>query len=175
MNNFQRLITPEMAKRGGDSRSLAAIRELACVPDSMCLVCGMQKAWRYAGFGLCFTCTTGETDASKDYELVQRPARVPLAYLMSSSAPPAKGSDGWMEEQGFHWETFEENYPRWRHTGTGLTVRRLPEWTNEQWTEHKVEIAEKARRAPESRRRPRRESASPRSRVARAQTCAVAC
>jgi len=175
MNNFQRLITPESAKRHGDSRSLAQIRELACVPDSMCLVCGVENAWRYAGMGLCFSCTTGESDASKDFELVQRPARVPLACLMSSNGPPAKGSDGWMEEQGFRWEIFDENYPRWRHPGTGLTVRRLPEWNNEQWTEHKIDIAERVQRPSQLRRRPRRGSQPPRSRVAPTQIGALAC
>jgi hypothetical protein len=30
--------------------------------------CG-QEVWRLAGCGLCFTCTTGESDSSEDYEL----------------------------------------------------------------------------------------------------------
>jgi len=30
--------------------------------------CG-QPVWRLAGCGLCFTCTTGESDSSEDYEL----------------------------------------------------------------------------------------------------------
>jgi hypothetical protein len=34
----------------------------------MCEVCG-QPAWRYGGTGLCFTCTTGCSDTSEDYEI----------------------------------------------------------------------------------------------------------
>lgn len=34
-----------------------------------CSVCGMENAWKLAGTGLCFSCTTGESDASCDYEL----------------------------------------------------------------------------------------------------------
>jgi hypothetical protein len=30
--------------------------------------CG-QPVWRLAGCGMCFTCTTGESDSSEDYEL----------------------------------------------------------------------------------------------------------
>lgn len=33
-----------------------------------CENCG-DPIWRYGGTGLCFTCTTGEADASDDYEL----------------------------------------------------------------------------------------------------------
>jgi hypothetical protein len=33
-----------------------------------CSVCA-QHVWRYAGTGLCFTCTTGEADSSDDYEI----------------------------------------------------------------------------------------------------------
>ena len=35
-----------------------------------CEVCG-QPVWRFADTDLCFTCTTGEADASEDYELVE--------------------------------------------------------------------------------------------------------
>jgi hypothetical protein len=34
-----------------------------------CSVC-RQPAWKYADTGLCFPCTTGESDASDDYELL---------------------------------------------------------------------------------------------------------
>jgi len=36
-----------------------------------CYVCN-RHVWRYAGTGLCFTCTTGEADSSDDYELGAR-------------------------------------------------------------------------------------------------------
>ncbi len=32
--------------------------------------CG-QPAWKLTGIGLCFACTTGETDTSNDYELIE--------------------------------------------------------------------------------------------------------
>lgn len=32
--------------------------------------CG-QPEWRMFAIGLCFTCTTGESDSSEDYELIQ--------------------------------------------------------------------------------------------------------
>ncbi len=36
--------------------------------DGECEVCG-RPVWRIVGLGMCFTCTTGESDASDDYEL----------------------------------------------------------------------------------------------------------
>lgn len=38
-----------------------------------CEVCG-QPVWKMAMTGLCFSCTTGEPDASNDYELAQCPS-----------------------------------------------------------------------------------------------------
>lgn len=37
--------------------------------NAECDVCGMRPAWRLVGLGMCFTCVTGESDASEDYEL----------------------------------------------------------------------------------------------------------
>lgn len=36
--------------------------------DGECEVCG-RPVWRLVGLGMCFTCVTGESDASDDYEL----------------------------------------------------------------------------------------------------------
>lgn len=36
--------------------------------EGECQNCG-QHVWRYGGVLLCFPCTTGESDASNDYEL----------------------------------------------------------------------------------------------------------
>lgn len=33
-----------------------------------CMSCGLH-VWRFAGCELCFTCTTGESDPSDDYEI----------------------------------------------------------------------------------------------------------
>ena len=67
MNNYARYITPEQAQANGDSRTLKELRRLAR-SNEKCEVCG-EPAWRYGGCGLCFSCTTGEADASDDYEL----------------------------------------------------------------------------------------------------------
>ena len=37
-----------------------------------CYSCRRRPAWRYAETGLCFTCTTGESDSSNDYEIGKR-------------------------------------------------------------------------------------------------------
>jgi ribosomal protein L37E len=67
MNNFHSYITPEKAVELGDERSLKELKALA-KSHGRCENCG-QPAWKYAGQGLCFSCTTGEADASEDYEL----------------------------------------------------------------------------------------------------------
>jgi hypothetical protein len=69
MNNFNSFLTPEEAKAKGDGRSLKEIKALA-KSKGKCCVCG-EDAWKYAGQGMCFTCTTGESDASEDYELIE--------------------------------------------------------------------------------------------------------
>ena len=40
-----------------------------------CENCG-QPIWRLVNNGMCFTCTTGESDASDDYELIPEPRRM---------------------------------------------------------------------------------------------------
>lgn len=49
--------------------SLKDVQESAKGPIGKCEVCGADE-WLLAGVGLCFTCTTGESDASDDYELI---------------------------------------------------------------------------------------------------------
>lgn len=66
--NPSNLITPERAIELGDSRSLSELRSLAA-SSGKCIVCG-EDAWKFAGTGLCFPCTTGESDPSDDFELV---------------------------------------------------------------------------------------------------------
>lgn len=48
--------------------SLKQLKTMAA-NDSLCFVCESMPVWRMAGLGMCFTCTTGESDASNDYEL----------------------------------------------------------------------------------------------------------
>ena len=69
MNNFGEYITPEEAKAAGDSRSLRELRKLAKRPKRICCFCD-QEVWRYSGTDMCFSCTTGESDASGDSELI---------------------------------------------------------------------------------------------------------
>jgi len=63
-------ITPEeyfkIQGRNG-SYTLKELREMAR-DDRRCEVCG-QPVWKLGGVGMCFPCTTGESDASEDYEL----------------------------------------------------------------------------------------------------------
>ncbi len=53
-----------------DHPSLEELRAKANAPDRECEVCGQLPAWKYVGLGMCFPCTTGETDASGDFELL---------------------------------------------------------------------------------------------------------
>ena len=69
MNNFGRYITPEQAKASGDTRSLKELRKLARRSVRTCCNCD-EEVWRYGGTDMCFSCTTGEADASGDFELI---------------------------------------------------------------------------------------------------------
>jgi hypothetical protein len=155
MNNFHGLITPERAIRAGDSRSLAVLRQVAREPETICWGCALQMAWRYLGIGLCFTCATGEVDGSNDFEIVPRPLVSGFGKVTCVSRAPTAGSDGWMQERGFTWETPVDQNPQWRQARTGFRVRRLPEWSNEEWTRRKIDIAERAERAGQASRQPR--------------------
>jgi hypothetical protein len=64
---FGGYITPEEAKKKGDTRTIAELNS-AFRSRGKCQ-CG-QPIWRFGGCGLCFTCTTGEADPSEDYEFV---------------------------------------------------------------------------------------------------------
>lgn len=68
MNNFGRYITPSRAKANGDNRTIKELVKLANKKPQKCLNCD-ELEWRYGGCGLCFSCTTGEADASGDAEL----------------------------------------------------------------------------------------------------------
>ncbi len=73
MNNFAEHITPEKAyeiRLEPSPYSLEDYRRMAS--DNSKCQCG-EPVWRFAGQGLCFTCTTGESDASEDYELAYTP------------------------------------------------------------------------------------------------------
>lgn len=61
-------LTPEEAKEKDliPGASLSTYESLA--KDDRECDCG-QHVWRYGRTGLCFPCTTGESDASEDYEI----------------------------------------------------------------------------------------------------------
>jgi hypothetical protein len=141
MNNFQASITPAEAVRGGDSRSLGILYVLASIAPRRCAGCGRFPAWRYAGLDLCFTCVTGEQDASRDCELSYHPPTWPLPVSATATGDSSLGSDHWMEKQGFAWDAVNGLRPRWVHRRTGVVVERNPEWDNAQWRQVKIDQA----------------------------------
>jgi hypothetical protein len=100
MNNFADYLTPEQAYEinknevciqiGGshiciqstldseakdkDNTTLAEWKRRASIRGK-CIVCKEEDKWRYADTDMCFSCTTGEADASGDYELLYIPRR----------------------------------------------------------------------------------------------------
>lgn len=69
MNNFHSYRTPEQLIEAGSSSTLAELQRLAARKTGTCLVCD-EKEWKLGDCGLCFSCTTGEADASGDFEIV---------------------------------------------------------------------------------------------------------
>ena len=71
--DFAEYLTPQQAydmHKGFDiHRSLKEYQDLAKT-TGMCEVCETLPIWKMVGTGMCFACTTGESDASEDYELV---------------------------------------------------------------------------------------------------------
>ena len=71
MSGFN-FITPEEYReralaQGLEPAPLAVLKRRAA-RNQACQNCGAH-AWRLVNIGLCFTCTTGESDASDDYEI----------------------------------------------------------------------------------------------------------
>lgn len=70
MNNFTFITPTEFKHKHPDSpRSLEELQALASKPDQTCENCD-ELAWKFVDISLCFSCTTGEADASNDYELI---------------------------------------------------------------------------------------------------------
>lgn len=71
MNNFN-FVTPSqlIRKHPDQAPQLKKLRRLANKKDKVCDICESEKAWKYGETGMCFSCTTGEYDASEDYELL---------------------------------------------------------------------------------------------------------
>lgn len=74
MNNFGHYITPEQAKKyhdklNPDDKLPLKYWKRRAKLKAKCFVCEYEDVWRYGQTGMCFSCTTGEADASDDYEL----------------------------------------------------------------------------------------------------------
>lgn len=68
--DFVMISAEDYYKIEGQEHTLENLHERAR-SRGMCEVCEQYEAWRLAGLGMCFVCTTGESDASDDYELIK--------------------------------------------------------------------------------------------------------
>ena len=68
MNNFAEWITTFERLQEIDETITEEEFNQMVKDNRKCCVCG-QHVWRYVHIGMCFTCTTGEADASGDYEV----------------------------------------------------------------------------------------------------------
>lgn len=68
MNNFN-LITPEEYYKLDQQIPLEELKKMAKRKSKPCINCG-EPEWKLGQCELCFSCTTGESDASEDYELI---------------------------------------------------------------------------------------------------------
>lgn len=60
-------VTPDQALRLELVKSIEEANKIAS-DNRICMNCD-NHVWRYGQTGLCFPCTTGESDASDDYEI----------------------------------------------------------------------------------------------------------
>ena len=67
MNNFNAFLTPEDYKARGSEVPIKVLRTRS-EKSGTCCNCG-EHIWRLVDNGLCFSCTTGESDAGEDYEI----------------------------------------------------------------------------------------------------------
>lgn len=61
-------ITPEEYFKLDQDTPLDELKRRAA-SKATCITCDLP-AWKLANTGMCFPCTTGESDASNDYELI---------------------------------------------------------------------------------------------------------
>lgn len=75
MNNFGLYVTPEEAFNKWNHTPPWTLEQFkqAARSNALCEVCETEEAWRMAGTGMCFSCTTGEADADDDIELHYQP------------------------------------------------------------------------------------------------------
>ena len=91
MNNFAEYLTPERvfelyAKTNAKPVfTLAELRRMAS--NNRICQCGQEKVWRMVGQDLCFSCTTGDADASEDFELAYIPKKRKQYHLKGALCP----------------------------------------------------------------------------------------
>ena len=73
MNNFGKYITPidywDLYHTEEDGFNSLKEVVMASKNDDTCVNCD-EKVWKLANTGMCFSCTSGESDASDDFELI---------------------------------------------------------------------------------------------------------
>lgn len=75
MNNFGLYLSPEQmfardtSINGKPLYTLQEYIERSNI-DERCSVCEMEDVWKYGGTHMCFSCMTGEHDASDEMELI---------------------------------------------------------------------------------------------------------
>lgn len=71
LNNFGTFLTPQEAydKQVQEGVLLEEYEALAA-EEGTCSNCD-EPIWKLVGLGMCFSCTTGEADASEDFELIK--------------------------------------------------------------------------------------------------------
>ncbi|MGB5178491.1 MAG: hypothetical protein WBP44_07155 [Gammaproteobacteria bacterium] len=67
--DFTLISAEDYFKLEGQQHTLAELHKMAKTRGK-CEVCGSLPVWRLGQTGMCFPCTTGESDASDDYELI---------------------------------------------------------------------------------------------------------
>jgi hypothetical protein len=74
IESFSAFLTPEqyleeVAKEPGITMVQLDELKRRAKDNRKCFVCESFNVWRLANTDMCFTCTTGESDASCDYEI----------------------------------------------------------------------------------------------------------
>ena len=71
-HSFYKYFTPKQAFKKKANPMYLTLKdyEEAAKDNSICMACNNSPVWKLVGTGMCFTCTTGEADASEDYELI---------------------------------------------------------------------------------------------------------
>lgn len=70
INQFAKVLTPKeyFALDQGREFTLEELERRAR-RGGKCIACRTEDKWRLGGSGMCFPCTTGESDPSNDYEI----------------------------------------------------------------------------------------------------------